>query len=285
MLLLWDNREARCQGVGGASRQIMLRRTDVTAQGKRDGAGRGVPADRSNGNPEARTSEKANRGGEGWTVLIVEDDPYLFLALTQYLSLTGRYQVHAAKSVAEGRTLLGRLEIDAALLDLALPDGSGAQLLSDIRERWGDEVAVVLMSGFASVPSAVEFVKQGANDCLCKPFELAEVERRLRALLERQGPLPKAAGPLAPAPSVHLTATQAQVLAWLWQGKSDAAIAQEMGLSVRTVQNYVGHLLATLGVANRTEAVALSYRRDLLLGALGERETETGAGKIPAKNE
>ena len=285
MLLLWDNREARCQGVGGASRQIMLRRTDVTAQGKRDGAGRGVPAGRSNGNPEARTSEKANRGGEGWTVLIVEDDPYLFLALTQYLSLTGRYQVHAAKSVAEGRTLLGRLEIDAALLDLALPDGSGAQLLSDIRERWGDEVAVVLMSGFASVPSAVEFVKQGADDCLCKPFELAEIERRLRALLERKGPLSGAAGPLAPAPSVHLTATHVQVLAALREGKPDAEIAQEMGLSTRTVQDHVSHLLATLGVANRTAAVALSYRCDLLLPALAERETETGAAEIPAKSE
>ena len=220
-----------------------------------------------------------------WTLLIVEDDDNLLFSLTEWLELTGRYQVHAAKSVAEGRILLGRLEIDAALLDLALPDGSGAQLLSEIRARWGGEVGVVLMSAYASVPAAVELVKQGADDCLCKPFELAKIERRLRALLERKGPLPKAAGPLAPAPSFHLTATQAQVLAWLWQGKSDAAIAQEMGLSVRTVQNYVGHLLATLGVANRTEAVALSYRRDLLLGALGERETETGAGKIPAKNE
>ena len=218
-----------------------------------------------------------------WTLLIVEDDDNLLFSLTEWLELTGRYQVHAAKSVAEGRTLLGRLEIDAALLDLALPDGSGAQLLSEIRARWGDEATVVLMSGFASVPSAVEFVKQGANDCLCKPFELAEVERRLRALLERQGPLPKAAGPLAPAPSVHLTATQAQVLAWLRQGKPDAAIAQVMGIRVCTVQNHVGHLLATLGVANRTEAVALSYRCDLLLPALAEGETETGAGKIPAK--
>jgi len=62
-------------------------------------------------------------------------------------------------------------------------------------------------------------------------------------------------------------------------------MVQEMGTSVRTVQNHVSHLLATLGVANRTEAVALSYRCDLLLGALGERETETGAAEIPAKNE
>ena len=62
-------------------------------------------------------------------------------------------------------------------------------------------------------------------------------------------------------------------------------MVQEMGTSVRTVQNHVSHLLATLGVANRTEAVALSYRCDLLLGALGERETETGAAEIPAKDE
>ena len=284
-VLSWGEREPRSRVVGRGSRQLTLRRAEVTAQEKCGGAGRQSVGRHGCCSPGAQQRALTDWGGEAWIVLLVEDDGILSFSLAECLRGAGDYRVWSAKSLAEGQALLRQTEIDAAVLDLALPDGRGDQLLREIRERSGDRPAVMMVTGYGSVQSAIDLLRQGADDCLCKPFELAEVEQRLRALLERKCPRAGAARRAAPAPSGPLSAAKLQVLRRLREGKPDARIADELGLSVRTVQNQVSQLLAALGVANRTEAVALSYRRDLLLGALAEGETQTGAGETPAKNE
>ena len=90
--------------------------------------------------------------------------------------------VVGAESVAAARAILKHQKIDVLLLDLKLPDGEGLALLEQVKTLY-PETAVVVMTAFATVASAVEAMRIGAGDYLTKPFALEE----LTTVLERAG--------------------------------------------------------------------------------------------------
>ncbi len=84
--------------------------------------------------------------------------------------------------MAKARAILKHQRIDVLLLDLKLPDGEGLPLLEKVKTLY-PETAVVVMTAFATVASAVEAMRIGARDYLTKPFALEE----LTTVLERAG--------------------------------------------------------------------------------------------------
>ncbi|GAB4259966.1 sigma-54-dependent transcriptional regulator [Deferrisoma sp.] len=116
-------------------------------------------------------------------ILLVEDDPLYAGMLFEALERAGHPVAHAG-TVAEAVALLEREAFGVALLDVRLPDGDGLDLLRILLERQPDCSALV-MTGHASVESAVEAMKIGAQDYLPKPFPteviLLKLERLLRA--------------------------------------------------------------------------------------------------------
>lgn len=84
---------------------------------------------------------------------------------------------------------------------------------------------------------------------------LADESRRLMLLHEQHASLPRAA-----LEALGLTRREAEVLAWVAEGKSDAAIATILGLSVRTVNKHLEHIYAKLGVESRSAAAARAYQ-------------------------
>ena len=110
--------------------------------------------------------------------LIVDDDANTREALEALVMAEG-FTTATAGSIAEARIQLVRQRPDVALMDLKLPDGSGMDLLDDLDER--DAVEVVLITGHASVETAVEALRLGASDYLTKPVNL----QRLKAVLSR----------------------------------------------------------------------------------------------------
>ncbi|MFO7675048.1 MAG: sigma-54 dependent transcriptional regulator [bacterium] len=102
-------------------------------------------------------------------VLVIDDDPGLGRVLRLLLEGAG-HSVRVVESVAAGRSALAEDGWDLVVTDLKLPDGDGLDVLRAARGA-APEAPVVLVTAFASVPSAVEAMKQGAYDYLTKPFD------------------------------------------------------------------------------------------------------------------
>jgi DNA-binding NtrC family response regulator len=111
-------------------------------------------------------------------LLIVDDDPEQLEWLTELAKAEG-FTVSAADSLRGARIHLSRLQPDVLLTDLQLPDGHGMDLVADLESR--DATQLVMITGHASVESAVGALRAGATDYLVKPVDV----ERLRAILRR----------------------------------------------------------------------------------------------------
>jgi DNA-binding response OmpR family regulator len=122
--------------------------------------------------------------------LLVEDDAVLRDTMHRSLEQAG-HRVDAAATAAEARHLWRVQPVDAVLLDLNLPEGdgssavaSGLSVLRDARGR-GDATPVLVLTARNRTEERIAGLDAGADDYLGKPFDLAEVEARLRALVRR----------------------------------------------------------------------------------------------------
>jgi two-component system, OmpR family, response regulator len=116
-------------------------------------------------------------------ILLVEDDPALHEVMTQSLQSLG-HRVEGATSVATAQHWWRVQPFDAVLLDLNLPDGSGLTALREARSR-GDKTPVIVLTARNRTEERIAGLDAGADDYVGKPFEMAEVEARLRALVRR----------------------------------------------------------------------------------------------------
>lgn len=124
-------------------------------------------------------------------ILLVEDDPVLGRTMAQGLEKAG-HRVELARTVEEAQHWWAVQGFDAVLLDLNLPQaastrsglGSGLTALRGARAR-GDRTPVLILSARDSTEERIAGLDAGADDYLGKPYELKEVEARLRALVRR----------------------------------------------------------------------------------------------------
>ncbi|MCS0657839.1 response regulator [Massilia terrae] len=116
-------------------------------------------------------------------LLLIEDNRDLSAWLTRLLNQSG-YAVEQAFSGEAGDTLLRTQTYDAVLLDLTLPLLSGQTLLRRLRGQ-DNGVPVLIISAQDTLQDIVEHLNLGADDYLAKPFDIQELEARLRCLLRR----------------------------------------------------------------------------------------------------
>jgi len=115
-------------------------------------------------------------------ILVLDDDELLRTLVAERLVRKG-YEVSAAGSLAEARACVEGTHPDVALLDIRLPDGESTELLEELVSE--AEVPCIMMTAHATVESAVEALKLGADDYLEKPFSLDRLEATLKSALER----------------------------------------------------------------------------------------------------
>jgi two-component system, OmpR family, response regulator len=118
-------------------------------------------------------------------LLLVEDDPMLGGALRDHL-LAHSHAVDWFQTRAESMTATLCTDYDAILLDLQLPDGDGLELLKALRCR-KIGCAVIILTARDQISDRIKGLDAGADDYLTKPFDLHELEARLRALSRRTG--------------------------------------------------------------------------------------------------
>ena len=116
-------------------------------------------------------------------LLIIEDDALLQSGLMQALSGQG-YAVDCASTAAESEALLRSGQYSLIVLDLGLPDRDGAALLRQWR-RDGIAIPVLILTARDALEDRVSGLDAGADDYLVKPFALAELQARARALIRR----------------------------------------------------------------------------------------------------
>src|SRR2546428_2387565 len=111
-------------------------------------------------------------------IIILEDDLVVRKNLEQQLRYK-RYDVASANTVAAAQELLNKDNFDLMIVDVRLPDGEGTDLLKQLQAR-PIKPLVVIISGFGSVESAVECMRNGAFDYLIKPFSAEQLEVTLK---------------------------------------------------------------------------------------------------------
>jgi len=120
----------------------------------------------------------------GLSVLVVEDDAGIATQLVRGLS-RGGYQVD---HVLTGGEALAWGEPDVVLLDLELPDADGVQVCRRLREKSRAAMAIIVVTAHGEESDRVVALDAGADDYLVKPFGLAELQARIRAVLRRVRP-------------------------------------------------------------------------------------------------
>ncbi len=118
-------------------------------------------------------------------LLVVDDDRALREVLRRTLSLAG-YDVHLAESGATALSEVARATPDAVVLDIGLPDIDGLEVCRLLR-REGNRVPVLMLTARDAVSDRIDGLDAGADDYLVKPFDIDELQARLRALLRRAG--------------------------------------------------------------------------------------------------
>ena len=133
----------------------------------------------------AEKVEKTNMTNHEQKILIVDDEPMIRRLLSQKLSRQG-YYCEQASSADEALEKMKTYSADLIMLDVKMPGRSGMELLVDIQAIYPD-VAVIMATAVNETNLAIQCMRLGAEDYLCKPFNLDEVAMSVDKTLEKKG--------------------------------------------------------------------------------------------------
>jgi DNA-binding NarL/FixJ family response regulator len=222
-------------------------------------------------------------------VLIADDHPIFRSSLRQVLTeISSDLDVVEAGDFKEAiKIVSGSKDFDLALVDLMMPGKEPIEGLQAVISAM-TEAPVVVVSAIENRRDAVQTINLGAMGYIPKTAEADEFVKMLRVVLDGGLCLPRnmsvSEPATAPPPVVEherlaanellsgLTKRQLQVLVLLAQGKSNVEIANDLGVSDKTIRFYISAILKTLKVRNRTQAALIAAR------AIGEQSAERSGG-------
>jgi len=116
------------------------------------------------------------------SILIIEDDEAAVFGYTSYLADYG-YQITTASTLKEADTIIEKTSFDVILLDLRLPDGNALYWIPKQKNLF-PQMPIVVISGMSDIPTAVQATKNGAENFLTKPVEMADLKSAIDKCLE-----------------------------------------------------------------------------------------------------
>jgi DNA-binding NarL/FixJ family response regulator len=209
-------------------------------------------------------------------VLLVDDHAVVREGLRAFLELqAGIEVVGEAGDGEQALTEAHRLQPDVILMDLVMPKLDGVGAMRELRHRMPGTKVIVLTS-FSDDDRLLPAIAAGAAGYLLKDAEPRELARAVRAAHAGQALLdPAVASRLVDAFATgagraaeddgaeRLTPREREVLDLIAHGFSNKRIALQLGIAEKTVKTHVGHVLAKLGVADRTQAALLAVQSGL----------------------
>jgi two-component system, NarL family, response regulator LiaR len=203
------------------------------------------------------------------TVLVVDDHAVVREGLRTFLSLQDGIEV--VGEAADGREAVAAAERerpDVVVMDLVMPRLDGVQAMRELRARV-PRARVIVLTSFLDDDRLLPAIRAGAAGYLLKNVEPAELARAVRAADAGEALIdPVVAARLVDAladaddrrDEQPLTAREQEVLDLIARGYANKRIALELGIAEKTVKTHVGHVLAKLGVADRTQAALYATR-------------------------
>jgi RNA polymerase sigma factor (sigma-70 family) len=191
------------------------------------------------------------------TVYVIDDDASVRDSLVIFLSLKG-FQVRAFSSAKAFLDAMPPVIAGCLLLDIRMPRITGLQLQAELAAR-GIEVPVVIITGHGDVSAARSAFLHGAVDFLEKPLEEKSVLRAIGEALnrDRQRREQEASSVQLDTSIARLTAREREVMELMCDGHRNLDIAEQLGISPRTVEVHKAHLMAKLQVDSLAELIRL----------------------------
>jgi NarL family two-component system response regulator LiaR len=221
-------------------------------------------------------------GASAIRVLIVDDHAVVREGLRTFLELQdGIDVVGEADDGVQALEQAAALSPDVILMDLVMPRLDGVAAMRKLRQR-APRSRVIVLTSFLDDDRLMPALQAGAAGYLLKDVEPAELARAVRTAGSEQAMIdPTVAARLLrtlsePGPAIRrgdqtgeaaLTPREREVLELIATGRSNKRIAVELGIAEKTVKTHVGHLMAKLGVSDRTQAALLAVRRGLVDGS------------------
>ncbi|MBW4481896.1 MAG: response regulator transcription factor [Tildeniella torsiva UHER 1998/13D] len=200
------------------------------------------------------------------TVLIVDDDPVLQMALTRRLEAQG-FEVMSATSGQEALELLGHKPADVVVSDVMMPGMNGFEFCHHLRSSpAGEMVPFIFLSSLGELTNRVQGHLLGADDYLVKPFSAQELIAKVKGAIARSQRLHSALerlleqATLQPTP-LPLTPAEERVFWEVVQGFTNKQIGEHLFLSPRTVQTHLSNMLTKLNLENRSQIVRFAFEQ------------------------
>jgi DNA-binding NarL/FixJ family response regulator len=188
-------------------------------------------------------------------IFVVDDDDGFRSYVVELLENAG----YRTDEFASGSLVLAAATAEqpaAVVLDVQLPDLNGYELLRELRDRYGDTIQIIFISGERMEPlDRTAGLLLGADDYLVKPVDPGEFVARVRRLVGPQRIEASATNGLD-----SLTKREHEVLELLGQGHAQDEIARALVISPKTVSTHIQRILGKLKVHSRAQAVAVVLR-------------------------
>lgn len=203
-------------------------------------------------------------------LLVIDDHELVRRGLIQLFADHDEFMVIGqAGSVGEGLSLTAQLNPDVVLLDMRLPDGSGLDYIEKLPSGV-NRPRIALLTAYADNDSIFRAIASGVDGYFLKNIKGEELVASLREIAMGRSVfapevtsliVAKVRGKVVPSGHVgidDLSSQETRVLAEVAKGKTNREVAAALGLSEKTVKNYLSNVMAKIGAKSRTEA-AIAY--------------------------
>jgi len=214
------------------------------------------------------------KGMRAARVVFVDDEPKVRAIVRKTLQRADA-DVHCFSSAQDCLKHLATARCDLLITDVRMPDRDGMDLLAEVKERlpW---IPVLIVTGYADVPLAVQALKAGAADFVEKPLDRDKFLQTVERLIERNA---------RPAAFLEesLTRAERRVLYHVLDGRNNREIAAALHRSPRTIEVHRHHLMRKLGAANIIELLQRAADLGLIPAAPARREDAAARGPSAAQ--
>lgn len=202
---------------------------------------------------------------EQYTAVIADDHPMIRKAVAQLLTTAGLVVVAEAQDGLEAIAQVRAHRPTLLVLDIAMPHARGIEVFAETK-RWSPETKPLIFSGMTSVSLFQELVDEGANGVFFKRGEMSVFADAVPRILAGENIVAHDIQSMLKGAenTARLTLRERQVLSLICHGNTNKQIAEQLGVSAKTIDNHRTNLMSKVGAHSIAELLAYAMREGVL---------------------
>jgi DNA-binding NarL/FixJ family response regulator len=198
-------------------------------------------------------------------VMVVEDHVLVRMGLVA--AANEEPDIEVVAEVEDGRQVVAAYrahEVDVVLLDLRMPGMDGIEIIRALRAEFG-RVRILMLSSYGGGDDVSRAMQEGAAGYIVKGMLLEQLLEGIRTVHAGGKYLPpEISTRMAERVNSDISPRELEVLQLISKGKSNREIAKHLGIVEGTVKIHIAHIFTKLGAADRTQAMAIAIKRQIL---------------------